>query len=59
LPAINKGRRSQLLSDFCIFLNNHFNALDVFFGEIFLLSLSTADFLRFVINFAHTRVIGL
>jgi len=56
MSAINKGRRSQILADFCIFstkIKSIFNTLDVVFEEIFLLFPSTAH------NFVHNRVIGL
>jgi len=64
VPAINKGRHSQLLNDFSIFstINKSiFNTLDVVFGEIFLLpSINSTQFcLKCVINFAHNRIIGL
>jgi len=63
VPANNKGKRSQLLNDFCIFLTikSIFNTLDVVFGEIFLLPHinSTQFCLKYVINFAHNLVIGL
>jgi len=66
LSAVKKGgrashkkeRRSQLLSEFCIFLNN---ALNVSFGRNFRITLinSTQFCLKFVNNFVYTRVIGL